>query len=159
MNKLLSSFLILLGLLIFPAIAQKRTFGNIKLLEGYKYKQEPGTDALIGIIAKDGGLTIEFESGLQQGYAADLKKKHKYIWYQEQIVNGHKVVLALTKSGVGTVWKPEKSRSLRDPKVLIITFPGRFGPNDATNFWAEVLNDQEIAEMILMALTFNPSKE
>ena len=158
MNKLALSLLIVVCLLVLPAAAQKRTFGNIRLLEGYKSEQGPGVDALIGLIARDGGLTIHFESGLQQGYWADPKERRKYIWYREQVVNGHRVMLALTEPGVGTVWKPEKPRSPKNGKVLMITFPGTFGPDDATNFWAEVTNEQEIADMMLMVLTFDPSK-
>jgi hypothetical protein len=52
-------------------------------------------------------------------------------------------MLALTKPGVGTVWKPEKLRGSSRGNVLMGTFPGRFGPNDAANVYAEVLNEQE----------------
>jgi hypothetical protein len=103
-------------------------------------------------------LTIEFESGISEGYAVKSKNKNKYIWYREQIVYGNKVLLALTKSGVGTVWKPENPRSSKQNHILMVTFPGRFGPNDAANFYAEVLNEGEIADMLLMVLTFDPNK-
>jgi hypothetical protein len=40
----------------------------------------------------------------------------------------------------------------------MITFPGSIGPDDAANFYAEVLNEEEIADMLLMVLTFDPTK-
>jgi hypothetical protein len=40
----------------------------------------------------------------------------------------------------------------------MITFPGKFGPMDATNFYAEVLDEKDIADALLMVLTFDPSK-
>jgi hypothetical protein len=40
----------------------------------------------------------------------------------------------------------------------MVTFPGKFGPNDAANFYAEVLDDKEVADTLLMALTFDPTK-
>jgi hypothetical protein len=32
------------------------------------------------------------------------------------------------------------------------------GADDAANFYAEVLNEEEIADMLLMVLTFDPDK-
>jgi hypothetical protein len=40
----------------------------------------------------------------------------------------------------------------------MVTFPGRFGPDDAANFYAEVPNEEEIGDVLLTALTFDPSK-
>lgn len=133
-------------------------YGDVKLLEGYKYKRGGTIDTINGVIYKEGGLSIEFESGISEGYAANPKDKDKYIWYREQVLNGHKVMVALTKSGGGTVWEPERPRGPRPRKILMVTFPGRFGPDNAANFYAEVLNEQEIADMLLMVLTFNPNK-
>lgn len=156
MRKL--ALIILLLFLAAPAGAFDEPYGGIKLLDGYKFKRSSTIDTINGIIYKDGGLNIEFESGISEGYAVNPKDKNKYIWYREQIVNGHKVMLALTKSGVGTVWKSENSRSSKQYNILMVTFPGRFGPNDAANFYAEVLNEKEIADMLLMVLTFDPNK-
>lgn len=139
-----------------PALDQP--YGDVKLLEGYKYKRGGTVDTINGVIHKEGGLSIEFESGISEGYAANPKEKDKYLWYREQVINGHKVMIALTKSGGGTVWEPKKPRGPKPRKILMVTFPGRFGPDNAANFYAEVLNEQEIADMFLMTLTFNPNK-
>ena len=153
-----SALIILVLFLVTPARAFDQPYGGIKLLDGYKFKRSSTIDTINGIIYRDGGLSIEFESGISEGYAVEPKNKNRYIWYREQIVNGHKVMLALTKSNVRTVWKPEHPRSSKPSNVLMVTFPGRFGVNDAANFYAEVLNEEEIADMLLMVLTFDPNK-
>jgi len=133
-------------------------YGNVKLLDGYKYKRSHTFDTINGLIYKDGGLRIEFESGINEGYAVDPKEQKNYIWFRQQEINGHKVFLALTVSGVSTKWEPEIPRSPNPRRILMITFPGRIGPMDAANFYAEVLNEREIADALLMVLTFDPSK-
>jgi hypothetical protein len=159
MKRLVLSVLCLSCIAAPSVTAQTRTFGDIRLLEGYKYSHGSGVDALDGTIEKDSGLTIHFESGPSQGYWADPKDKRKYIWYREQVVNGQRVMLGLAEAGVLNPWKPDKPRSRRKIRVLMITFPEP-GLNSwaATNFWAEVISDEEIADMILMVLTFNRAK-
>lgn len=66
-------------------------------------------------------------------------------------------MLALTNSE-GTPWRPEKERKPRPRQTLMVTFPGRLGGLDAANFYAEVLDQQEVADMLLMVFTFDPNK-
>jgi hypothetical protein len=40
----------------------------------------------------------------------------------------------------------------------MVTFPGRIAPDQAANFYAEVANQEEIADMLLMVLTFDADK-
>lgn len=154
-------WLILIALLLplpAKAVALDRPFGGLRLLDGYQYKRSNTVDTINGVIYREGGLSIEFESGISEGYAADPKERAKYIWYREQVVGGHKVMLALTRPGMGAAWKPEKPRGSPPGNILIVTFPGSFGPLDAANFYAEVLNEQEVADTLLMVLTFDPTK-
>ncbi|HWS56394.1 MAG TPA: hypothetical protein VN228_19810 [Pyrinomonadaceae bacterium] len=139
-------------------LAVDQPYGKVKLLEGYKYKRSSTVDTINGLIYEDGGLSIEFESGISQGYAVTPKERDKYLWYREQTVNGHRVMVALTTSGAGTVWEPEKPRGPKPRKILMVTFPGRFGPDDAANFYAEILNEREVADVLLTALTFDPAE-
>ena len=145
-------------LLASAAFADDPPYGNIKLLDGYKYKRSHTFDTINGIIYKDGGLRIEFESGISEGYAVDPKEQKNYLWFRQQEINGHKVFLALTQTGVGTRWEPEKPRGPKPRRILMVTFPGKFGPMNAANFYAEVLDDKEIGDMLLMVLTFDPTK-
>lgn len=144
--------------LISAAFADDLPYGNVKLLDGYRYERSHTFDTINGRIHKDGGLSIEFESGINEGYAVDPKEQKNYLWYRQQEINGHKVFLALAQSGVGTKWDPEKPRGPKPRRILMVTLPGRFGPMDAANFYAEVLDDKEIADTLLMVLTFDPTK-
>jgi hypothetical protein len=150
--------IVLAFLLAAPAVAFDEPYGGLKLLDGYRFKRSSSVDTINGLIYKDGGLSIEFEAGISEGYAVDPSDKGKYVWYREQVVNGHKVLVALTRPGIGTVWKPERPRGPKPVNVLMVTFPGRFGLHDAANFHAEVVNEEEVADTLLMVLTFDPTK-
>ena len=142
---------------VSPIFAFDEPYGGLRLLEGYRFERSHTFDTINGVITKPGGLRIEFESGINEGYAIEPKNKTKYIWFREQTVNGHQVMVALVKRGM-TPWKPEVTRNPRPANVLIITIPGRIRPDDAANFYGEVANEQEIADMLLMVLTFDPDK-
>ena len=142
-----------------PALyVDDQPYGNLTLLSGYKYKRSTTFDTINGVIYREGGLNIEFESGISEGYAVKSADQNKYIWYRTQTINGHNVLLALTKPGVATKWEPAKHRGPKPMNILMVTFPGTFSPMDAANFHAEVLDEQEIADMLLMVLTFDPTK-
>ncbi len=139
------------------SFANDPPYGKVQLLDGYQYKRGRTIDAINGVIYKNGGLHIEFESGVSQGFAADPARKTEYIWFRQQQINGHKVFIALTQPGSGTKWRPEQPRNGKLNRILLVTFPGTFSPTDAANFRAEVLDEIEIAEMLLMVLTFDPT--
>lgn len=135
----------------------QQPIAGIKLIDGYKYKDGFNVDTLVGTIYKEGGLTIDIECGLA-GVWANPKDRSKYAWYKEQLINGHKVIIALIKPGIKTVWEPEKARNGELGNILLITIPLGRDPDYAANFKAEILNPEEMVEMILMVLTFDPSK-
>lgn len=107
MTKVTTAMVICIFLLFTTALADDPPYGDLKLLDGYRFRRSPSTDTINGVIYKQDGLSIEFESGISEGYAADPKQKAKYLWYREQIINGHKIFLALAESGAAT-WKPER---------------------------------------------------
>lgn len=154
------STLILIGALVLftTAFTDDQPYGSLRLLDGYKYKRTQSTDTIGGMIYKDDGLTIEFESGVSQGYAADPRQRATYIWFREQVVNGHRVFVALGEVGKATRWTPQRPRKKKSRHVLIVTFPGNFGPNDAANFYAEVIDEKDVTDTLLMVLTFDPTK-
>jgi hypothetical protein len=156
MNKLIAA--ILICILPYNLPSSEQSFGGIKLLEGYKIKKDWAVDAAAWTIYKKGGLTIEFEAGMNEGLWADPKDRGTYAWYREQTVNGHKVMLALIKPGLKTVWEPDNPRNPDLGNILLVTFPLGGLPDNTANFKAEILNDSEMADMLLMVLTFDPSK-
>ena len=156
MQKLI--ILILICFCTTQSFSQDKNTG-IQLLEGYKFKRLQAFDAATWAIYKEGGLTIVFEAGLNQGLWADPKKIDQYAWYREQNLNGRKVKFALIKSGLKTVWEPDQPRSSETGNILLVTFPLNDSlPDYTANFKAEILNDQEMADALLMILTFNPNK-
>ena len=135
-------------------------YGGIQLLNGYKYRKGEGLGVLsaVGTIYKENGLIIEIEEGLSQGYAANRTSIGKYAWFKEQVINGQSVRIALTAKGVKTVWEPDRPRDSRTGHILLVTFPLSNQVNHAVNFRAELLNEEELADALLMILTFDAKK-
>jgi hypothetical protein len=133
-------------------------FGTVQLLEGYSAKRASAVDAVVWTIQGKNGLVIHFEAGPSEGRAVDLKDNEKYEWYREQTVNGRKVFLALTKAGVKTDADLDAERNPTPGNILLVTFPLGGSKDHAANFVAKVTNSGEMADALLMALTFNPSK-
>jgi hypothetical protein len=149
---------LLICFLPFDLYALGQSFGGIRLLEGYKVKEGRAVDAATWTVFKEGGLSLEFEAGMNEGLWADVKEKDKYLWYREQVVNGHKVMLALIKPGIKTVWEPDNPRNPELGNILLVTFPLGFQADHTANFKAEIVNAQELADALLMILTFDPAK-
>ena len=133
--------------------------GGIKLLEGYSVNHASAVDAATWSIEKRDGLRILFEAGLNEGSWANPGEKSKYSWYREQKVNGFTVRFALIKNGLKTQWGPTDSHGLPLGNILLVSFllDGDKSSHTA-NFSAKVANAQEIADSLLMVMTFDPSK-
>jgi hypothetical protein len=157
--KLMKQLIVLFLICLLPShLSASDRYGGIKLLDGYKIKKGWAVDAATWTISKENGLTIEFEAGMNEGFWADPKEKDKYSWYREQTVNGHKVMLALIKPGLKTVWEPDNPRSTGMGNILLVTFPLGIQADNTANFQAEILDEGELADALLMILTFNPDK-
>lgn len=137
--------LILLSSLIFSLVLpygiKDKVPGNIKLIQGFKHKNIPADDALCGEIYKEHGLVIKYEMGGTQGAVASPHNKKKYKWYKEQIINNRQVNCALTEND-----------------DLIVSFI--LGPNPETttnvaNFTARINSPEDLADALLMILTFD----
>jgi hypothetical protein len=103
---------IIIGLCLFflqsPSTIQP--IGGIELLPGYTYKNIPGVDTYGGEISKEGGMIIDIEYGLAGAWVKS-SNLNTYAWYKEQIINGHKVAIALIKPGLKTVWEFDEPRN------------------------------------------------
>lgn len=109
----------------------------VRLLPGYKLQIVPGPEGSGGKIWKEGGPVIDFN--LPQccaGIATDSVEKGAVAWRIEQIVEKQRVIVLYTNSN-----------------ELIVAFPKLI-----SNFHAKIRNPQDLAEVLLMVLTFEPYK-
>jgi hypothetical protein len=108
--------------------------GGIKLLDGYVHIQERGIDTWVGRIKKEGGLDILYDIGRLAGeYVRFCLIDQSCVWYKEQQLKGGLVKIALTKDG-----------------EIIATFP-----KTTANFIAEVKSQEDIADFLIMILTYD----
>lgn len=129
-----------------PTSAADARLGGMRLLKGYKHQALQGFDSIVGKISKKDGLQISYEiGGLPKpgglrlgGQFSDRPKltpKNRVRWYLEQTVNGQPVHLAYRKDN-----------------ILLVSFPKK-----GMNFTATVRSADEMAEALLMILTYpNP---
>jgi hypothetical protein len=145
-------------LIVGPVSAQSPPYG-ISMLDGYEYKERDTLGVLSGsgLIFKDKGLLIEFEEGMSTCCAADPSKMLSYAWFKEQTIDGRKVYLAMIKTGLKTGWEPDRPRNKQLGGILLASYPGEglFKAN-GINFVAEILSDEELAEALLIILSYNP---
>jgi hypothetical protein len=158
MRRILPSFIVFI-LISHHLCAADDVLGGLKLLEGYSMKRGSAVDATAWTIEKRGGLNISFEAGASEGSWADPNERNKYSWYREQRVNGYTVRFALVKQGLKTQWEPRDSRGLPPGNILLVSFLLEGDRSSHTaNFSAKVGNSREMADALLMVMTFDPSK-
>jgi hypothetical protein len=110
--------------------------GNVRLLPGYEHWEGRTIDSINGRIFKPHGLTIRYDMGMNAGhYELQPKWSEHALWRTEQIINGKKAVCIFTKS-----------------KELLVAFP-----DELANFYAEIHSQQDLADMMLMVLTYRSS--
>ncbi len=147
MNSLSVSILSLgLSLAATSLLADDTPLGGIRLLEGYKHVPLQGFDSVLGRIEKEGGLAIQYEVGRIAlpgrpqigGSFSDRPKaqpKNELQWYREQTINHQSVHIAYRKD-----------------KLLLISFP-----ENGINFSAKISSTNEMADALLMILTYPDS--
>lgn len=107
--------------------------GNIQLLENYLHIKAEAIDTEQGEISKPEGMKIYYQNGDVAGDHADnWCGKGECVWYKVQKINGCEVRLGLTKEG----------------KVV-----ARF-PKDFANFYAQTKSQEDIADFLIMILTY-----
>lgn len=117
--------------------------GGMQLLPGYKHLPLQGIDSVIGRIERDDGLQISYEIGHVQAPGeprlggsfsdrAKLSPGHETRWYREQTVDGQPVHIAFRKDD-----------------VLLVSYP-----NSGMNLATQIADEGEMAEALLMILTY-----
>lgn len=113
--------------------------GGIKMLPGYQHRPKQGVDSFTGTIGKPGGLQIEYDIGEMAGNYTECTSCgwiKGEVWRKKQIVNGQDVVC---------VWTNKKR--------LVVSYPASHA-----NFVATILTKDQLTDMLLIVLTFQPSK-
>ncbi len=104
----------------------------VRLLPGYKLQIVNGIDTFGAVIWREHGAQIYYELGPHLDDPVASKKDSQILWKQEQLVNGKKVQCMYTKS-----------------HQFVVNFPEL-----RSYFSARIHNRQELAEMLLMTLTY-----
>ncbi len=146
MTKKLLLFVLLLCSFVLSASAQDNRLskppkppppGGIKLLKGYVHTPLQGIDTWVGRIKKEGGLNIKYDIGSLAGeYVNHCLYNNTCVWYKEQQLKAGLVKIALTEY-----------------ETIIATFP-----KTTANFYAEVKSQEDIAEFLLMILTYDEAQ-
>lgn len=112
--------------------------GDIRLLDGYRHIRKKGIDSRVGEISAPSGLTIRYDIGRMAGaYAPRVcAEATACLWYKKQNNNGNEVVVGLTREG-----------------KIYATFP-----NDYANFYADTKSSEDVADFLLMVLTYTPKE-
>ena len=131
------SLVAILSSCIFPLVPLRADDtlppGGIKLLPGYIYRPERGTDTLVGEIVKPGGLTIKFDIGMLSGdQTAWEKKQGSCQSYKDQQINHRRVEVALDKEG-----------------MFYVTIGG------SANFYGKEASQEDMVDVLLMVLTYS----
>ena len=130
---------------------------GMKTLPGYRVSRGRAIDAVVWTIAKPGGPIIEFESGPSAGRIESAEPI--YSWYKEQTVTGYKVQLAFIKPGLQTRFEPPNRRGMKPGSILIVAFHlNPEHPDETAVFTSKIASLEELADVLLMVLTFDPSK-
>jgi hypothetical protein len=142
--------LLLFGMTTPPASGQTLLPGGfeIRLLPGFTHEPLQGIDSIVGRIAKKDGVQIQYEMGrIPQGtlrlggdfvnQALQLPEKER-LWLKEQIAGGRKVHVAYSK----------------EQRLIVSTASATEG----VNFTAVARTPSEVADVLLMVLTFAEQK-
>jgi hypothetical protein len=120
--------------------------GALQLLPGYTHVPKQGFDSVAGEISKKDGLTIQYEIGRVRkpgafalggdfsDRAAGLRDAE---WLKKQVVNGQTMNVAYSKDN-----------------MLYVSFP-----ESGVNFHVKAKTPEEVAEVLLMLLTYPAAKK
>jgi hypothetical protein len=151
--------LLLVGLYGAQAWANETVFGGIQLLAGYSAKRSSAVDAEVWTIERQGGMKIYFEAGPNEGSWADPQDRNNYAWYREQTIKGCTVRFALVKPGLKTQWERSESGESVPGNILLATFLlGGKSSDHTANFSAKIASKEDLADALLMIMSFDPSK-
>lgn len=154
----ISEILVMILALAAPVETGKGSFPAVNLLPGYTATREQSLDGVGWKLQKPGGLIVHFEAGPSEGLAVHQKDRDKYVWCREQLINGHRVLVALIRPGATYDPGLDSERNLPPGNILLVSYPLGGHKDHAANFTAKVASPEEMGDALLMALTFDASK-
>ena len=121
--------------------------GTIEVPNGFHHQRTGTKDSERGVITSPQGLTLNYDIGRMAGTHMYSGLQKDCLWYREQFINGRDVISGIIN---------------RDgKKQLIITIREREQAKGVfqspANFWADTKRDEDIAEVILIALSYSPN--
>jgi hypothetical protein len=158
-------------LLSIPALAQpnvdpppaaegnRAAPGNIRLLPGYVHERRRGKDSSPGVIAKVGGLSISYDIGeMAANYAIKYFPEHFERLRRRNHLNSDANERDIRVLSDQVLWR--QSRSMKGDELMLVQLKdnkliGSFAKASA-NFVASIDSDEELADFLLMVLTYDP---
>lgn len=133
-----------------PLPAQQRAAlqsGTVDLPPGFEVRSLRGTDSYPGTIVRaDSGLVIHYDIGGMAGTRVTPLAQDAFLWMVEHRVNGYLAYTGLFEEE-GRRWIATTVH--RDGREPAFTLPA--------NFTAEVRNERDVAEFILITSTYRPT--
>lgn len=121
--------------------------GTVQLLEGWTQKRTGTKDSEMGQITRpDGRLIVNYDIGFLAGTHMSEQRKAECIWFKEQMIHGNRAIIGLVKT--------------KEARELVVTLLGpdiREPFKYPANFWATVQNDEDITDVLLVALSYKPN--
>jgi hypothetical protein len=116
--------------------------GGITLLPGYQHLRGRGVDSRVGMISNGRGFEIRYDIGTMAGNRASNPRDR--VWLKTQVLGGNQVQISFSTD-----------------RVLNVTFPatpGVRGPGSSlpANFYAKVTSDEDVVDLLLMAMSYKP---
>jgi hypothetical protein len=124
-------------------IAAQEPPGGIMLLPGYQHQRGRGIDSRVGTISNGRGFEIRYDIGTMAGNRASNPRDR--VWFKTQVLGGNQVQISFSTD-----------------RILTVTFPatpGVRGPGSPlpANFYAKVSSDEDIVDLMLMAMSYKPN--
>lgn len=117
------------------AALSARPDAAVRPMDGWKHETLRGIDSTVGRFVGERGFEIRYDAGGMAGnWAAGARKRGEVAWSRKQVVNGLPCEFVMTTKG-----------------RIIATFPEQM-----TNFFAEAKSPEDVADFMLLAMTFSP---
>jgi len=128
-----------------PAQVADLVGGTVQLPEGWTQKRTGTKDSFAGQIASGKGLIVNYDIGGNAGTRMSDQRISacKCIWYKERTLHGHLARIGLVETKAG-----------RELAVTLFDTVQRLGMKYPANFWATVQGDEDVADTLLIALSY-----